>query len=98
MTGSILLFVAGLSAIPALLLGLWLAILILNARDRHRATFKFSSSVKYRNIQPDLTEYPVKINKVSKGYRIEFIEYDDDLREKVGYVVEVKKVDPPSFD
>lgn len=89
MLESILLFFSGLAIIPAIFLGIYLVSIILNFKDRLKATYKFQGGVRFKEgAEPDFRKYPVKVQRVRKGYLISFLDSDGE----VVYAVTVKKV------
>lgn len=89
---------AGVFALVAMFLALWLVITVLNFRDSRKHTFAVNSHIKFSDSAPDLRDHSVKIMKNQDGYLIKFIEYDDDLVEVTAHVITLERLDPPSFE
>lgn len=94
----ILVFVAGAIVIPALYLGAVLVVKIIGVRDNHRKLYTTTSSVGHRDHSTDISDYPVRIVKTRKGYRIVFYRFNDDGDPMMVKTAILEELDRPPRD
>lgn len=91
MTGPVATIAVVLSALLLFILGVRVVVSIMEEKNRRNDTYRFYGSIKYDpEAKPDLLAYPVKVSKVHKGYRLDFLARDS---AEVVYSITMKSID-----